>query len=254
MQEKVEDIYFNQEENCNCRTIRFCCKKGPTGPTGPQGATGPTGPQGITGPTGPQGITGPTGPQGVTGPTGPQGITGPTGPQGITGPTGPQGATGPTGPQGATGPTGPEGPSLNEAAMVHDESELEIPSNNVIRFNNTNLSNGITYNAATGEFTLPSDGQYAITWWVNVRNNNTLTRTCAPLSIEFHKYWPNDVFIAHSSTHNRLFYNETGTIVGNAVFDNEAGSTYRFINSSPVGIMLVPNDLYSASISIYRIN
>ncbi len=71
MQEKVEDIYFNQEENCNCRTIRFCCKKGPTGPTGPQGITGPSGPQGITGPTGPQGVTGPTGPQGITGPTGP---------------------------------------------------------------------------------------------------------------------------------------------------------------------------------------
>lgn len=254
--------------------------QGTTGPTGPQGATGPTGPQGITGPTGPQGPTGATGPQGITGPTGPtgpQGITGPTGPtgpiglsivgptgptgpQGVTGPTGLQGPIGPTGPQGATGPTGPigptgpEGPSLNEAAMVHDESELEIPTNNVIRFNNTNLSNGITYNAATGEFTLPSDGQYAITWWINVRNNNTLTRTCAPLSVEFHKYWPNDVFIAHSSTHNRLFYNETGTIVGNAVFDNEAGSTYRFINSSPVGIMLVPNDLYSAAISIYRIN
>ena len=307
MQEKIEDIFFNQDENCNCRTIRFCCKKGPTGPqgctgptgpqgttgptgpqgvtgpTGPQGATGPTGPQGVTGPTGPQGVTGPTGPQGVTGPTGPQGVTGPTGPQGvtgptgpqglsvigptgpqgatgptgpqgITGPTGPQGVTGPTGPQGATGPTGPEGPSLNEAAMVHDESELVIPNNNVIRFNNTNLSNGITYNAATGEFTLPSDGQYAVTWWINVRNNNTLTRTCAPLSVEFHKFWPNDVFIAHSSTHNRLFYNETGTIVGNAVFDNEAGSTYRFINSSPVDIMLVPNDLYSAAISIYRIN
>ena len=277
MQEKIEDIFFNQDENCNCRTIRFCCKKGPTGPqgctgptgpqgttgpTGPQGATGPqglsvigpTGPQGATGPTGPQGATGPTGPQGITGPTGPQGVTGPTGPQGITGPTGPQGVTGPTGPQGATGPTGPEGPSLNEAAMVHDESELVIPNNNVIRFNNTNLSNGITYNAATGEFTLPSDGQYAVTWWINVRNNNTLTRTCAPLSVEFHKFWPNDVFIAHSSTHNRLFYNETGTIVGNAVFDNEAGSTYRFINSSPVDIMLVPNDLYSAAISIYRIN
>ncbi len=138
--------------------------------------------------------------------------------------------------------------------MVHDETELVVPTNNVIRFNDVNLSNGITYNAANGEFTLPTDGQYAITWWINVRNNNTLTRTCAPLSIEFHKYWPNDVFIAHSSTHNRLFYNETGTIVGNAVFDNEAGSTYRFINTSPVGIMLVPNDLYSASISIYKIN
>ena len=54
--------------------------------------------------------------------------------------------------------------------------------------------------------------------------------------------------------HNRLFYNETGSIVGNAIFNNNAGSTYRFINSSTVDIMLVPNDLYSASVSIARIN
>lgn len=242
---------------------------GPTGPLGPQGVTGPTGPQGnqgATGPTGPQGLqgligpTGPQGNQGATGPTGPQGIQGPTGPtgpqgpQGVTGPTGPQGnqgATGPTGPQGATGPTGP---SFNEAAMVHDETELAVPVNGVIRFNDTNLSNGITYNPGSGEFTLPSNGQYLIHWWVNVRNDNTLTRTCAALGIELHQFWPSDVLIAHSSTHNRLFYNETGSIVGNAIFNANAGSTIRFVNSSPVDILLVPNDLYSASITITRIN
>ena len=172
----------------------------------------------------------------------------------VIGPTGPQGATGPTGPQGIPGPTGPTGPSFNEAAMVHDESELQVPSNGVIRFNNTNLSNGITYDPNTGEFTIPSNGQYIIHWWVNVRNNNTLTRTCAPLGIELHKFWPNDELIAHSSTHNRLFFNDTGTIVGNAIFNAQAGATYRFINSSPVGIELVPNDLYSAAVSITRIN
>lgn len=138
--------------------------------------------------------------------------------------------------------------------MVHDETELEVPSNDVIRFNNINLSDGITYNPATGEFTLPSDGQYLVNWWVNVRNNNTLTRTCAAIGIELHQFWPNDTLVAHSSVHNRLFYNETGSIVGNAIFNNNAGSTYRFINSSTVDIMLVPNDLYSASVSIARIN
>lgn len=138
--------------------------------------------------------------------------------------------------------------------MVHDETELQVPSNGVIRFNDVNLTNGITYNPATGEFTVPSDGEYLINWWVNVRNNNTLTRTCAALGIELHRFWPSDSLIAHSSVHNRLFYNETGSIVGNAIFNATAGSTYRFINSSTVDIMLVPNDLYSASISIARIN
>lgn len=248
--------------NCLCDLVRCCVKPGATGPTGPtgatgpQGITGPTGPIGATGATGVQGVTGPTGPQGPIGPTGATGATGATGPQGIsiigpTGPTGPQGITGPTGPQGATGPTGP---SFNEAAMVHDETELQIPTNGVIRFNSTNLSNGITYNPVTGEFSLPSDGQYLIHWWINARNNNTLTRTCAPLGVELHEFWPNDALIAQSSTHNRLFFNETGTIVGNAIFNANAGSTYRFINSSSVDIELVPNDLYSASVTITRIN
>ena len=138
--------------------------------------------------------------------------------------------------------------------MVHDESELEVPSNGVIRFNIINLSHGITYNPATGEFTIPNNGRYLINWWFNVRNNNSATRTCAALGIELHKFWPNDELIAHSSVHNRLFYNETGSIVGNAIFNAQAGATYRFINSSSVDIMLVPNDLYSASISIARIN
>ncbi len=138
--------------------------------------------------------------------------------------------------------------------MVHDESEIQIPSNDVIRFNTINLSNGITYNPINGEFTIPDDGQYLINWWINVRNNNTLTRTCAALGVEFHEFWPNDSLIAHSSTHNRLFFNETGSIVGNAIFYAQSGATYRFINSSPVGIELVPNDLYSASVSITRIN
>lgn len=164
------------------------------------------------------------------------------------------GPTGPTGPTGATGPQGEEGPSFNESAMVHDESELQVPSNGVIPFNNINLSNGITYNTGNGEFTIPSNGQYIIYWWINARNNNTLTRTCAPLGVELHQYWPNDLLIAHSSTHNRLFYNETGSIVGNAIFNANAGSTFRFINSSSVGIELVPNDRYSAAVSITRIN
>lgn len=138
--------------------------------------------------------------------------------------------------------------------MVHDETELQVPSHEVIRFNNTNLSNGITYNSANGEFTIPSDGEYIIQWWINARNNYSQTQNCAALGVELHQFWPNDIFVAHSSTHNRLFFNDTGTIVGNAIFYAEAGSTYRFINSSPVEIELVPNDLYSAAVSITKIN
>ena len=252
--------------------------QGPTGPTGPRGATGPTGatgPQGVTGPTGatgPQGVTGPTGatgPQGVTGPTGatgPQGVTGPTGatgPQGVTGPTGatgPQGVTGPTGatgPQGVTGPTGPAGPgaTLNSYAMVHDETNTTVPAQTPLLFQNTNISNKITYNPATGDFSIPEAGIYAMHWWVNVRNKNNGEQDCEPktLGIELHQFWPNDVLIAHSSTHNKLTCCDTGTISGNAIFEALPGASYRLINTSGIDFDLVPNDLYSASVSINRI-
>ena len=266
------------DDDCLCRVIDCLSKKcvtcptgptgpqgvtgptgpqGVTGPTGPQGATGPTGPQGVTGPTGPQGATGPTGPQGVTGPTGPQGATGPTGPQGVTGPTGPQGATGPTGPQGATGPTGPAGPGteLDSYAMAHDETDSTVGVQQPFLFQTTNISNKITYNPNTGDFSIPDAGIYIIHWWINVRNSNKKETDCEPkaLGAELHQFWPNDVLIAHSSTHNKLTCCDTGTINGNAIFEALPGASYRLINTSEVDIKLVPNDLYSASVSITRI-
>ena len=246
---------------------------GATGPTGPQGPTGATGPQGLTGPTGatgPQGLTGPTGatgPQGLTGPTGatgPQGLTGPTGatgPQGLTGPTGatgPQGLTGPTGATGPTGPagaTGPTGSNFNSFAMVHDESNSGIPVTEAVKFNIPNLLSEITYDPSTGEFTVPTAGQYMIHWWINVRNKDK-SGTCGPraLGIEFHQVVPFDVLIAHSSTHNEVFPCATGTISGNAIFNAPANSKFKFFNTSGVDIELVANDLYSASVSMNRIN
>lgn len=246
------DVYYNEESNC---MIIKCCK--PNCVTGPTGPTGATGQRGVTGSIG---KTGPTGPIGERGPTGP---TGPTGNTGSTGATGERGVTGPTGPTGPTGATGEAGGSFNAAAMVHEESNLVVPNNGVLKFNLTNLSNGITYNPLTGEFLLPQDGQYLVHWWVNVRNRNRINNMpytendeCSPvaLGIELHKYWPNDELIAHSSTHNRLSCCDTGTITGNAIFDGNEGASYRFVNSSPVDFEMVPNDLYSASVTITRIN
>ena len=259
--EKLKDACLWQVINCEKKVC-------PTGPTGPKGATGPTGATGMTGPTGPRGATGPTGPTGATGMTGMTGPTGPTGATGMTGMTGPTGATGatgmtgmtgptgPTGATGATGATGPSGGSFNASAMVHDESNAVIPTNDPIRFNITNLYNGITYDATNGEFTVPSDGLYIIHWWVNVKNNNHLSEDCEQhtLGIELHQIYPYDALIAHSSTHNKLSCCETGTINGNAIFDATAGAKYRFVNSSAVDFALIPNDLYSASVSITRVN
>ena len=229
----IETTNDEEQDTCLCKVIK-CLSNNCTGPTGPQGATG------ATGPTGPQGATG------ATGPTGPQGATG------ATGPTGPQGATG------ATGPTGPAGDSsvLDSFAMVHDETNSTVPNNNPLLFQTTNLSKKITYNSATGDFYIPEKGTYIIHWWANVKNKNTKYSDCEPrpLSIEFHQFWPNDVLIAHSSTHNKLTCCDTGTINGNAIFDALPGASYRFINASGIDFDLVPNDLYSACVSITKIN
>lgn len=246
-------VLFDNDSNKECcQRITICCKDGATGPTGPKGPTGPTGP---TGPQG-YGATGPTGPQGPTGATGPTGSTGPQGPTGATGPTGPTGPQGPTGATGPTGPTGPAGGSFNASAMVHDRSTTLIASHDPIKFNNTNLFNGITYDGTTGEFKVPSDGLYIINWWVNVKNQNHCCEENEKqaLGIELHQVYPSNEFIAHSSTHNKLGCCETGTINGNAIFQASAGSTFRFVNSSNIDFSLVPNDLYSGAVSITRIN
>lgn len=249
-QDNLEDIMRDcckdKKDDCLCRVLDCVCKKGVTGPTGPTGPTGATGTQGVTGPTGP------TGPQGITGPTGATGTPGVSGP---TGPTGPQGITGPTGATGATGPAGTPATNLDSYAMVHDETNSTVSHNQPILFQTTNISNKITYNPLTGDFTIPEEGIYIIHWWINVRHTDADHSTCEPrtLGVELHQFWPTDVLIAHSSTHNKLTCCDTGTISGNAIFAALPGASYRLINTSGIDISLVPNDLYSAAVSITRI-
>ena len=221
------------KDNCLCEIVR-CLINDCTGPTGATGATG---------------MQGPTGPTGSTGATGATGMQGPTGPTGATGATGMQGPTGPT------GATGPSGGSFNAAAMVHDESNAIVPVNEAIKPTITNLSNGITYDSTTGEFMVPQTGQYLINWWFNVRSKNTNIE-CEPiaLGIELHQTTPGFNLIAHSSTHNKLSCCNTGTISGNALFAANANDKFRFVNTSNTDFQLVPNDRYSASFSITRIN
>lgn len=156
-----------------------------------------------------------------------------------------------------TGPTGPAGPgtTLDSYAMVHDETNTTVPKQTPLLFQTTNLSNKITYNPATGDFYIPEAGIYTMHWWVNVRSKNYIEKDCEPLAlgIELHQFWPNDILIAHSSTHNKLTCCDTGTINGNAIFAAPKGASYRLINTSSTDFDLVPNDLYSACVSINRI-
>ena len=252
--DRLRDKCKDCKDSCLCEVVR-CLVNDCTGPTGPCGCTGPTGPKGATGPTGAAGMQGPIGPTGATGATGATGMQGPTGPTGATGATGATGMQGPTGPTGATGATGPAGGSFNAAAMIHDETNAVVPINEAIKPSITNLSNGITYDPTTGEFMVPQTGQYLINWWFNVRSKNQ-NEECNPiaLGIELHQTTPGFNLIAHSSTHNRLSGCDTGTISGNALFAANANDKFRFVNTSNTDFQLVPNDRYSASFSVTRIN
>ena len=114
------------------------------------------------------GPLGPTGPIGPTGPSGPTGGTGPTGPSG--GPTGPTGETGPTGPTGETGPTGPTGPSTSDVfgAFYYLGPQVTVMGGNDIALSGNNaLIGGITHVPGSAQITVPSSGQYLITYQVS---------------------------------------------------------------------------------------
>jgi hypothetical protein len=150
--------------------------QGNTGLQGPQGDTGPQGSQGDTGPQGPQGNTGPQGPQGDTGPQGPQGNTGPQGPQGDTGPQGPQGPQGDTGPQGPQGNTGPQGPQGSMAIAYGSFRFSSATTSSPIDFNQT-LSSNEVYRANTGQYFIPIDGDYLVSWSVTAGSGTDETLT-----------------------------------------------------------------------------
>lgn len=95
----------------------------------------------------------------------------------IPGPTGATGATGSTGATGATGPIGPTGPTgINAALLRGIQAELNSSANELIANNgkiifNTILNNqtpDVTYDSVTGDFTLTRNGNYVVTWWIDI--------------------------------------------------------------------------------------
>ncbi|MEK3752635.1 stalk domain-containing protein [Paenibacillus sp. FSL E2-8871] len=153
--------------------------QGPAGPAGPQGDPGPAGAQGPAGPAGPQGDPGPAGAQGPAGPAGPQGDPGPAGAEGPAGPAGSQGDPGPAGAQGPAGPAGPQGDpgpagtSFTSEGFSVTGTTYSIASSTLF----TNWSEASPYyaspafNPATGIFTAPATGKYAIYATVNYKTN-----------------------------------------------------------------------------------
>ncbi len=137
--------------------------------------------------------------------------------------------------------------------MLHDEGTNSVNVGAPILFSTINLSSGITYNPATGVFTITQPGQYMIHWWLNVRNPDTSASAAAsPIIVTLNQVSPSALLISSSATHNSLSDRATGQVNGNAVFTAAAGSTFRLINASTISMQLVKNGQYSGSVSIIR--
>jgi hypothetical protein len=138
--------------------------------------TGPTGPTGPTGDTGATGATGATGETGATGATGETGATGATGETGATGATGETGATGATGETGATGATGTSlvlgGLQLQLTGLPSGtiEDGAPIPFDTLIN----SQTPDIIY-SGFGVFTINTNGNYFVSWWVTTDGAEAIT-------------------------------------------------------------------------------
>jgi hypothetical protein len=101
---------------------------------------------------------------GTTGITGITGITGRTGPTGTTGSVGPTGITGRTGQTGQTGQTGPVGPSSTLSQNIA-----------------ITLDSATAFSAAVS-FTLQSNSNYAVSWFVRATTTANTGPTTASVS------------------------------------------------------------------------
>lgn len=127
---------------------------------------------------GPRGATGPAGPVGAPGAPG---ATGATGEPGATGAQGAPGTTGPAGPQGAAGPKGDQGDGA-PAPVEYGQFYALMPPDNSSTFGGTGTSptgaritfphagphKGGVVESGGGEFALPSDGTYRVSFSVPV--------------------------------------------------------------------------------------
>ncbi|MCW3790397.1 stalk domain-containing protein [Paenibacillus sp. LS1] len=117
------------------------------------------------------GAKGDKGDTGATGPVGAQGASGPAGPQGHVGPQGNPGPVGAQGPAGPQGDPGPAGTSFTSEGFSVTRTKYSINSSTL--FSNWSEASPYygspTFNPATGIFTAPDTGRYAIHATVNYK-------------------------------------------------------------------------------------
>jgi hypothetical protein len=147
--------------------------KGDPGAAGAAGATGAAGAKGDKGDKGDPGAAGPAGAAGATGAAGAKGDKGDKGDPGAAGSAGATGAIGPAGPIGETGAAGAAGPAGTSYTSEGFSASGATSASSSTQFTSWSVASphysSPTFNAATGIFTAPETGKYAINATVNYK-------------------------------------------------------------------------------------
>jgi len=177
------------------------------------------------------------------GATGAAGPAGPIGPRGVAGPAGATGATGATGPIGPIGPTAPSPFIQGIQAQLQDSAgEIVADSMNII-FDTIiiNQSANISYNSATGEFTISEPGNYYIAWWI------TTDGTDGPVNVAFTvTVNGSPVSLANSPV-------TTGQVNGDALITVAALPAIITLVNQTGGIVALASTVVQANITIFSV-
>ncbi len=144
------------------------------------------------------------------------------------------------------------GTSFNAYAMVHDTASSLITPGSAILLNIADLSSGVSYVSATGNFTIASSGQYLVNWWVSISNNSGAAMNVV---VNLTETSPSTALISTAITSSPIPNASDTVVFGTGIINvTVPNSIYQFQNGSTGNISTVVTNGYSAVVTIVRIN
>ncbi|WP_026882612.1 hypothetical protein [Clostridium akagii] len=144
------------------------------------------------------------------------------------------------------------GTSFNAYAMVHDTNSAPITTGNAILLNITDLSSGVSYASATGNFTIASAGQYLVNWWVAISNSSG---AAMKIIVNLKETSPSIGLVSKAVSSSAIANGSDTVVFGTAIINvTVPNSIYQFQNGSAGNVSTVVTDGYSAVVTFARIN